>query len=423
VNAVPDLAAAHRLLAPWYVDGTHDDLDAHRRRHGPRPVLGARELADLVDAAGLRGRGGAGFPTATKLRAVTAARRPRGLRPGPVVVANGCDGEPASRKDGLLLHHSPHLVLDGIALVADALGATDAYLCVHADDRGLADLRGHVARRDDAVPVRVVAVGARYVASEESALVNLLSGGPALPTTTPPRPAERGVGGRRTLVDNVETLAHLALIARHGPGWFRSVGTPDLPGTLLVTTGGALARPGVDEVPAGTTVRDVLDLAGGPAEPVQAILSGGYGGAWLGIDALDTPLTHDAMRAGGSALGVPILLALPTRSCGLARTAHLLDHLADESAGQCGPCTFGLPAIALDLREIARGNPGAPAAANRLVRRLGTIAGRGACAHPDGAVRLVRSALRVFAHDLDAHCRGLPCAGATEAYPLPGGRR
>jgi NADH:ubiquinone oxidoreductase subunit F (NADH-binding) len=424
MTTAQDLSHAHRLLASWYADGDRDDLAAHRRRHGSLPVLDVAGLADLVEVAGLRGRGGAGFPTAVKLRAV-AARGVRARRRVPVVVANGCEGEPASRKDAVLLHHSPHLVLDGLAAAADALGADDAILCVHAGEPGLGDLRAAVATRDDRVPARVVTVPRRYVASEESALVGYLSGRPALPTTTPPRPAERGVAGRPTLVDNVETLAHLALIAHHGPDWFRRAGTSDLPGTLLVTTGGALRDPGVDEVPGGTTVQAVLELAGGPAEPVQAILSGGYGGAWLGIDALATPLTHEAMRSAGSALGVPTLLALPTRVCGLGQTAHLLDHLAAESAGQCGPCRFGLPAIAQDLRAIVHGSPGAPDAHARLQRRLGTVDGRGACAHPDGSVRLVRSALRVFRHDLHDHLRGLPCAGAAAPalFPLPGRAR
>ncbi|MGD9986621.1 hypothetical protein [Pseudonocardia sp.] len=180
MTAVPALSAAHRLLAPWYVDGTCDDLDAHHRRHGPRPVLDVRELADLADAAGLRGRGGAGFPTATKLRAVAAARRHPIRRSGPVVVANGCEGEPASRKDAQLLRHSPHLVLDGIALAADALGATDTYLCVHADGT---ELRDHAAHRDDPVPVQVVEVEPRYVASEESPSSTSC---PAAPHSRPP---------------------------------------------------------------------------------------------------------------------------------------------------------------------------------------------------------------------------------------------
>ncbi|MFR9804568.1 NADH-ubiquinone oxidoreductase-F iron-sulfur binding region domain-containing protein [Pseudonocardia sp. RS010] len=409
-----------RLLAPWYADGRPDDLPAHLRRHGPLPHPAAEELIALVDAAGLRGRGGAGFPTAAKMCAVVAGSGRRGRR-RPVVVANGCEGEPASHKDAALLHCSPHLVLDGIVLAARAIGAGTAYLCVHAGSPGARWLRAQVAARRDPVAVHVVEVPARYVASEASALVQHLSGGPALPLSVPPRIAERGVGGAPTLVDNVETLAHLALIARHGADWFRAVGCPELPGTLLVTTGGALCRRGVVEVPAGTTVRTVLDLAGGPAEPVQALLCGGYGGTWAGLDVLDVPLAPEPLRAAGATLGVPVLLAQPTRACGPTQTAHLLRYLAGESAGQCGPCTFGLPALADDLAALACSHPDASAAHGRLIRRLDLVAGRGACAHPDGAVRLVRSALRLFARDLHHHLAGRPCPAAAEAslFPLP----
>lgn len=391
-----------RLLAGWAVDGCPDDHAAHQRRHGPLPTLSPRALVTAVEAAGLRGRGGAGFPTATKLRAVL--KTPRRRR---TVVANGCEGEPASRKDTALLACAPHLVLDGLALVAAAVGARDAVLAVH-DATGL-DV--HLAARRDRVPVRVVEVPDRYVASQETALVRFLDGGPALPTTT--RPTDSG-----TLVDNVETLAHLALVARRGPDWFRTVGTPDLPGTLLVTAGGAVTAPGVVEVASGTTVRTALDLAGGPTEPVQAVLSGGYGGAWL--REVDTPLTHDALRAAGSTLGVPTLLALPARACGLTQTAHLLHYLAGQSAGQCGPCRFGLPDVAADLTAIAWSTPDAPAAHGRLLRRLDHVTGRGACALPDGAARLTRSTLRVFDHDLRDHLAGRPCRGAGARSLFPG---
>jgi len=398
-----------RLLAGWALDGRPEDLDTHHRRHGPLPELGLDALADRVDAAGLRGRGGGGFPTARKLRAVAAHRR------RPVVVANGCEGEPASQKDAALLACAPHLVLDGLVLAARALGATTAILAVHTAGH----LREQLAMRNDPIPIDLREVPARYVASEETALVRFLSGGPATPTTSPPRPAERGVRGLPTLVDNVETLAQLALVARYGPEWFRSVGTPDLPGTLLVTAGGAIASPGVVEVPGGTPVRAVLDRAGGPTEPVQAVLSGGYGGAWLPVSAIDTPLTHAALRRAGSSLGVPILLALPARSCGLAQTAHLLHYLALQSAGQCGPCRFGLPAVTADLTAIACGTRDAHDAHARLLRRLDVVTGRGACALPDGAVRLARSAVTVFGTDLRHHLRGRPCVGAGDGPYFP----
>jgi NADH:ubiquinone oxidoreductase subunit F (NADH-binding) len=374
-------------------------------------------LIDEVTAAGLRGRGGAGFPTARKLAAVAAARG------RPVVVANGCEGEPASTKDAALLTVAPHLVLDGGVLAAHALGAAEVILCVHHGAPAARTLPSVIAERDDPVPVRLVEVPARYVASEASALVHYLTTGDARPTTTPPRASQRGVNGAPTLVDNVETLAHLALIARFGASWFRSAGTPELPGTLLVTVGGAIRRPGVYEVAGGTTLDAALRCAGGPAVPVQAVLIGGYAGNWLAIpESLGAPLSHEGLRSAGSALGVAVLLALPHTACGLAQTAHLLRYLATESAKQCGPCTFGLPAIATDLTQLVAGHPNAPTVLERLHHRLGVIPGRGACAHPDGAARLTASALHVFKADLHHHIHGHPCPSANHPplFPIPG---
>ena len=414
--------AGPRLLAGWHETGAPANLDEHRRRYGRLPLHRRAgrpdQLIEKVAAAGLRGRGGAGFPTARKLAAVAAGRR------RPLVLANGCESEPASAKDAALLNLAPHLVLDGAVLAAHALGAAEAVVCAHQGALALHALHRAIVERDDPVPIRVVAVPPRYVASEESALIHFLNTGDARPTTTPPRPSERGVGGRPTLVDNVETLAHLALIARFGAGWFRSVGTAELPGTLLITVDGAVRRPGVYEVPGGTALGAALQCAGGLVEQVHAVLVGGYAGSWLAVpEALDAPLTHEGLRTAGAALGVAVLLALPAEACGLAQTAHLLRYLAAESAGQCGPCTFGLPAIATDLAELVVGR-GGHAVLERLTRRFAVIPRRGACAHPDGAVRLAASALPVFAADLAEHLRGRRCAGAGHQplFPIPGRR-
>ncbi len=420
VTSRPDAGSEIRLLAGWNESGAAAGLAEHLGRYGPLPLSRRTgrpaDLIEKVTAAGLRGRGGAGFPTGRKLAAVAAARG------RPIVLANGCEGEPASVKDAALLDIAPHLVLDGAVLAAHALGASEVVVCVHQGAAAAHSLRRAIARRGDPVPLRLVEVPARYVASEESALVNFVTHGDARPTFTPPRPFERGVNGRPTLVSNVETLAHLALVGRFGAGWFRSVGTPQLPGTLLVTLGGAVCQPGVFEVAGGSALGTVLDRAGGPSEPAQAALVGGYAGSWLALpDALPTAMAHDALRSSGAALGVAVVLALPARACGLTQTAHLLEYLAGESARQCGPCTFGLPSIASDLAELALGRRNATAVLNRLRRRIGLMPGRGACAHPDGAARLAAGALRVFAADLDRHVRGRPCAGAGDPslFPLP----
>lgn len=396
------------------------DLDEHEDRVGPLPLTaypnrpGRARLIDTVTRAGLRGRGGAGFPTGQKLAAVAAAKG------RPVVVANGCEGDPTSAKDQSLLARSPHLVLDGIALAAHAVGARQAMLCVHRGSPLVDLVHAALNERDrDTVAVEVVEVPDRYVASEASALVNFLTTGDARPTTA--RTSERGVHGRPTLVDNVETLAHIALIARFGDAWFREAGTPDSPGTLLVTVGGAVNRPGVYEIEAGLPLSDALELAGGESEALAAVQIGGLGGSWLPLeDAVELPLAHETCRDVGIPLGVAAVVALPARACGLAETARILRHLADESAGQCGPCMFGLPAVADDLAALALGDG---SVSEQLHRRLGVIPGRGACSHPDGAVRLAVTALHTFADDVVDHAHGEPCHAAEGPFWTPLGVR
>jgi len=410
-----------RLLAGWRETGRAADLAAHHARYGPLPfaaypgLRGREELVAAVDRAGLRGRGGAGFPTARKLRAVAAGSG------RPTVVVNGCEGEPVSGKDHTLLTLAPHLVLDGAVLAAHAVAADEIIVCIHEGDPVTARVRAALAeRRNDPVGVRLWPVPRRYVASEESALVNLINTGDARPMTKPPRPDQRGVGGRPTLISNAETTAQLALIARFGSGWFRTQGTPDSPGTMLVTVSGAVRRPGVLEVAAGTPIGRVLGLAEASAT-AGAVLIGGVGGAWLSLPfAAGVPLGHRELTDLGASLGVGALFVLPAAACGLAETARIVGYLAAESAAQCGPCMFGLPALAEDLTLIARG----ARVDARLRRRLDVVEGRGACRHPDGVVRLARSALRTFATDLAAHLGGRPCQHATSVHvPLPVQRR
>lgn len=414
-----------RLLAGWDGSDRPVGLGLHQGCHGrlPTPLYGGpggpERLREVVAASGLRGRGGAGFPTGTKLAAVARRRRGR-----PTVVANGCEGDATSAKDETLLEVAPHLVLDGIELAAHAVGATDAVLCVHQGSRVVAGVEAAMTERGSGpCAIRIVAVPPRFVASEESALVNFLNSGDARPTVTPPRPAQRGVDGRPTLVDNVETLAHLAMIARHGPDWFRAAGTDASPGSTLVTLRGAVHRPGVYEVAFGRPVADLWQRAGGPSEPIGAVLVGGLGGSWLAIrEVARLRLTHEDLHTAGAALGVAALVMLPERACGLAESARVLRYLAAESARQCGPCMFGLPAIAADMTALVAGGADAPEALRRLRRRLPVIAGRGACAHPDGAVRLAGSALRVFAADAQGHADHGPCAAAAAPplLPVPG---
>lgn len=383
------------------------------RERGPAPA-GGPWLIDEIERGGLRGRGGGGFPTFRKLAAVAEGRGRR------VVVANGTEGEPVSRKDKALLTHDPDLVIDGALAAARTVGADEVVLVV---SRGAGAM---LWRADDAVrrrapgarPIRlsIAAAPERFVMGEESALVHWLNGGPAKPTLTPPRPSERGVGGRPTLVQNVETLAHIGLIARYGADWYRRLGTDAEPGSALVTIDGGVALPGVREIELGTPLREVLALAGGPTDGVAGILMGGYFGTWLRADdLLATPFSAAGLRPAGGAPGAGTIVVLPRDRCGLRETARVAGYLAGESAGQCGPCVFGLRALAEASVALAGGRGGIRALED--LRELpGEIERRGACAHPDGAARLVRSALAAFPHEVDLHLRG-HCS-ATDRRPL-----
>ena len=390
------------------------DYEAHLDAYGPLPA--ARGLIGLADAAGLTGRGGAAFPAARKLATVAASGR------RPVVVGNGAEGEPAAGKDLVLLQTVPHLVLDGLMLAAKTVRASDTYLYVERDSPALPAVQTAVRERwkagVDRQRIQIVHAPPRFLAGEESALVNRVSGGPALPRDTPPRVFERGVRGRPTLVQNVETLAQLALIARYGPEWFRTLGTAAEPGTMLFSVSGAVAVPRVIEAEIGVSLRGLLEAAGGQTARLQAVLYGGYHGGWLaGADAFAVPLANAALRPRGVSLGAGVVVALPADVCGLAETARVARYLADESAKQCGPCLNGLPRIADALAVLAGPRP------NRRTRTWvehwsSLVAGRGACHHPDGTVRFVRSALRVFAREIDLH-ETARCSAVTGRAVLP----
>ena len=410
-----------RLLA--YPDRTLT-LEQHQSLYGPPAYRGApRALIDDVRAAGLTGRGGAGFPTYRKLEAVLHA-------PGSaVVVANGAEGEPASFKDRTLLYSDPHLVLDGLQLAAEAVGARQAFAYVHPDQRVLRRVREAVADRVragvDRVPVTVVEAPPRFIAGQETAAVHRIEGGLALPRYAPARVTERGIGGAPTLVQNVETLAHLALIARYGAGWFRAAGTSDEPGTLLATVHRSNTAPKVIETATGVALGELLGLdgakaSGGHRPAPRAVLIGGYHGTWMLADrAAELPLTNAALRAEGASLGAGVLAALPADCCGLRETARVMSYLAAESAGQCGPCLNGLPRIAHALRVLA--GPGVHSRVHAdLSRWAGQVERRGACHHPDGSMRLVRSALTVFEEELWRHGQGTCVAPNDRAFlPLP----
>jgi NADH:ubiquinone oxidoreductase subunit F (NADH-binding) len=356
----------------------------------PRPSLD--ELLRAVADSGLTGRGGGGFPTAIKVRSVASGDR------RPVVVGNGMEGEPLSHKDAVLLVHNPHLVLDGLEVLARAMRAKRAILAIGPEiDPGPA-LAAARDRRVEVIPLE-----GGFVAGQETALVNQLDGRPALPRDPFTRITESGVGRRPTLVLNAETLAQVALVARHGAGWFRSAGTAEDPGTSLFTVSGSVARSGVLEADRGASLRDVLAPTG-PIQPA-AVLVGGYHGAWVPESSLDVRLTRAELAPFNAAVGAGVLHVLGDRSCPIGFAAEVVDYLAHESARQCGPCLNGLPHLAKNLHRLAAGvrDPQLPA---ELARMSAQISGRGACAHPDGSARFVASTLDVFRDHVAMHLEG-----------------
>jgi NADH:ubiquinone oxidoreductase subunit F (NADH-binding) len=377
--------------------------------HGPLPrFLGRRERDRLIreiEAAGLTGRGGAGFPTAVKLAAVARAGEA-------AVVANGTEGEPASWKDKVLLSTNPHLVVDGAVTAASLVGATDV---VFAVGRANNSVRNHLVhaldeREDEGVDVYVESVPDRFIAGESSALVNRLNGGPSKPTIE--RATRRGFHGRPTLVQNVETLANIGLIARYGADWFRERGTPEEPGTVLVTVLGAVRTPGVVEVELGTPIHEIIRRVGGLTALPQALLVGGYFGTWVRAhDALEVPLSNAALAPFGVSLGARTIVVLPRDACGLFESVRVARYLANENAGQCGPCVFGLPAMADALERLD---------VDRVRRLAPLVAGRGACSHPDGAAWFVASAVDVFGDEIERHRLGR-CCGPNHPPVLPVG--
>lgn len=410
-RAAPEAGA--RLLHGLSGDDRDAGLEAHVDRWGLRRDMGVR-LIDELEASGLVGHGGAWFPVATKWRAVADASRRR-----PVVIANGAESEPASWKDAFLLTYAPHLVLDGLVLAATTLGARQAIVYCPASSipsvqHALSERR---TRRLDPLDIEVAEAPDAYLSGQESAVVNALGNRrDAIPSFVGLAPIrERGVGGRPTLVQNVETLAHVALIARFGAAWFRRVGTPDNPGTMLLTVNDG-SGPLVTEAVLGSSLRQATGLRTGGA---LGVLLGGYGGGWVSPrDFEELTVSEKAARRSGATLGAGVVALLPSGACPLAEMADVVRYMEGQGAGQCGPCVRGLDELAGTMERLAYGAAGGP----RIEQILGIcnlVEGRGACRHPDGVARFVRSGLSVFTDEVASHQRRGSCSGARGQRVLP----
>ncbi len=397
--------------------GTPDPgLATHLDRWGDLR-LRERRLVDELEASGLVGHGGAWFPVSTKWRAVAGASRRR-----PVVIANGAEGEPASRKDALLLTHAPHLVLDGLALAAGALRAQQAIVYAPASripviEAALAERQG---RHLDPIAIEIAEAPDTFISGQESAVVNALNGRrgaiPSFVGLTSIR--ERGVAGRPTLVQNAETLAHVALIARFGAAWFREVGTPENPGTMLLTVN-RHDGPVIVEAVLGSSLRQATGLDQADLAGARGVLLGGYGGAWVSPKVFgELVVSEKAARRAGATLGAGVVAPLPGGVCPLAEMADVVRYMEGQGAGQCGPCVHGLAELAHTLEHLAYGPGGGPGT-DRILEICNLVEGRGACRHPDGVARFVRSGLGVFADEATSHQRRGCCSQTRATRVLP----
>jgi NADH:ubiquinone oxidoreductase subunit F (NADH-binding) len=388
-----------RLLAGPALASGAEPLNAHLARLGEPPRRADRAgLIATIEAAGLLGRGGAGFPVARKWDSV--AGRSKGHA---IVLANGAEGEPMSMKDRVLMATRPHLVLDGVELAAEAVGAKKAVLYIGSEHVGArVAMETALRERRAVVDTRIVTPPVSYVAGEESAAVRYVNRGDARPVTVPPRPFEKGVDGKPTLVQNVESLANAALIARYGAAWYREAGRGETRGTGLITVSG-VATPGVMEIELGTTIGELASWTGASGSVGSPVLLGGYFGSWVaGPDAWSMPLDPAALRANGAAFGCGVVGFLGDMTCGVSSTARIMDYMAGSSAAQCGPCVYGLRAIADATARIATFQA-QPDDVRRLRGWTESLPGRGACRLPDGTVGLLRSALAVFEKDWSSH--------------------
>jgi NADH:ubiquinone oxidoreductase subunit F (NADH-binding) len=372
----------------------------------PRPrVLDTGQLLALLDAVPVPGRGGAGFPFGRKVRAVLESGKRR------AVVVNAAEGEPASAKDSVLAVAAPHLVLDGAETVARALGVPVVQIVVgHDRPAARVALEHAVSERESVVAVDVVASPTPFIGGQSAAVLELLDGRENLPVTTWAPTAVSGLRGRPTLLSNAETFAQVGALLALGPVGYAGLGTPDEPGTSLLTVAGDGPHGAVVEVPHGVELGRVLEFCG--YDPASAVLLGGYHGTWLAPgQAVGVPVSRRALAARGLSLGAGVVLPLDARTCPVAVTAGVTAYLAGMSAGRCGPCRNGLPALAEAVGALADG--AGRDATDRAAELAVLVSGRGACAHPDGTARLVASLLAAFPAEIQAHETGWCCtAGA-----------
>jgi NADH-quinone oxidoreductase subunit F len=347
-------------LASAREHGSYSALERAITRLAPEEVIGE------IEAAGLRGRGGAGFPTAEKWRA--ARNQPAERR---IVVANLMGADPSALGDRALAEGHPHLVIEGLLIAAYAIGASEAIVAVRRDWTEAVDrlrtaageatdahLAGYlVLGTDTSIQLSVWEGSGAYVAGEETALISALAGDRGMPLIRPPYPATHGLHGAPTVVQNGETLAHVAWIVAHSPEAFASTGTESSHGTKLVTIMGRVAEPGLIEVPLGTPLLDLLDMAGGGAGPTKALFVGGPGGGAIEAGSLNLAYDYEPLAEAGALVGSGSVLVTDSGTCMVDTARFFVDFSAREACGKAVPCRIGTLRLREALDRILAATP------------------------------------------------------------------
>ena len=321
------------------------------------------QVVERIEKAGLLGRGGAGFPTALKWKADTAA----GKAPS-YIVCNADEGEPGTFKDRFIMTHSPHLMIEGMIIAAYAVRAAKGFIYIRGEYPEIAakleislqeaERAGYLGKNiteNFSFTIEIIKGGGSYVVGDETALLNSLMGNRGIPWNKPPFPAEKGLWGQPTFVNNVETLACAALILQYGSDWFRSMGTPESPGPKLYCISGQIKTPGVYEAPMGTTVRELISMAGGVTGVLKAIQIGGTAGPVYPDEALDFHLDFKSMNSRGGILGSGAIVVMNTDTSMAEVLEVEMRFFAEESCGKCFPCRYGTRQLSFMADNIVLG--------------------------------------------------------------------
>jgi len=414
------------ILFPHGVPEGREGLKEYRARGGYQALAQAvksspENVIKVISDAGLKGRGGAGFPTGKKWQFTRdAPEEPRYL------VMNGGEDEPGSKKDRVLLENLPHLVIEGAIISAFAIGAAKAYLYINArydsaiksiyNALGEAKAEGFwgdtVLGSSFNLDIETIAAPHNYVAGEDTAVLEVIEGRKPLPRQKPPFPVTVGLFGKPTSVNNVETLANVAPILLKGATWYRSFGTTESPGTMIFSLDDDLNRPGTYELPFGTSLRYLIEDCGGglkSGKAIKAIMPAAPSSAFLAPDKIDTPLDHNSMRDGGSALGCGVVKLISEGTCIVEEVLRIADFFTAESCGQCPACRMETNTLSMMMRKVQAGQGGQP-----MLEQFGKILafnkGKGFCNLIAMPGPPIESAIKLFPADFEAHLTTGKCA-------------